>query len=180
MEGVFVMKDLTTGSVARICKVAPRTVSKWVDSGRLRGHLVPGGVQRRIPREYLLRFLKVHGMPTDEAVVHVVAALQDQGLGERIKKALGSEFKVAVVGDTFNAGVAVGSNHTEWLILDTAIGSEAVSKVLESLPPYQDREMRVIVIRSQGEDLPRQIANANLACTCPFDVNKLADRIKQL
>jgi len=26
----------TTGQVAKICKVAPRTVSKWFDSGRLR------------------------------------------------------------------------------------------------------------------------------------------------
>ena len=30
-------KVFTTGQVAKICKVAPRTVSKWFDSGRLRG-----------------------------------------------------------------------------------------------------------------------------------------------
>ena len=29
------MKVFTTGQVAKICKVAPRTVSKWFDSGRL-------------------------------------------------------------------------------------------------------------------------------------------------
>ncbi|MFM7043497.1 MAG: response regulator, partial [Planctomycetaceae bacterium] len=27
------MKVFTTGQVAKICKVAPRTVSKWFDSG---------------------------------------------------------------------------------------------------------------------------------------------------
>ena len=31
------MKVFTTGQVAKICKVAPRTVSKWFDSGRLTG-----------------------------------------------------------------------------------------------------------------------------------------------
>ena len=46
----------TTGQVARICKVAPRTVVKWFDSGRLRGYRTPGGDNRRIPREELLRF----------------------------------------------------------------------------------------------------------------------------
>jgi len=31
------MKVFTTGQVAKICKVAPRTVSKWFDSGRFEG-----------------------------------------------------------------------------------------------------------------------------------------------
>ena len=57
----------TTGQVAKICKVAPRTVSKWFDSGRLRGYRIPGSQDRRIPREHLIRFLKEHGMPLGEA-----------------------------------------------------------------------------------------------------------------
>ena len=32
----------TTGEVARICNVAPRTVSKWFDTGQLRGYRIPG------------------------------------------------------------------------------------------------------------------------------------------
>jgi excisionase family DNA binding protein len=45
------MKVFTTGQVAKICKVAPRTVSKWFDSGRLKGYRIPGSQDRRIPRE---------------------------------------------------------------------------------------------------------------------------------
>lgn len=56
----------TVGEVARICKVAPRTVNKWFDSGRLRGYRIPGSQDRRIPREHLIRFLKEHGMPLGE------------------------------------------------------------------------------------------------------------------
>ena len=48
-------KVFTTGQVAKICKVAPRTVSKWFDSGRLRGYRIPGSQDRRIPREHLGR-----------------------------------------------------------------------------------------------------------------------------
>ncbi len=54
-------KVFTTGQVAKICKVAPRTVSKWFDSGRLKGYRIPGSQDRRIPREHLIRFLKEHG-----------------------------------------------------------------------------------------------------------------------
>ena len=39
---------LTTGEVARICRVAPRTVSKWFDTGKLRGYRIPGSRDRRI------------------------------------------------------------------------------------------------------------------------------------
>ena len=54
---------LTTGEVARICKVAPRTVSKWFDSGELGGYRIPGSKDRRIPQDELLAFMDKHGIP---------------------------------------------------------------------------------------------------------------------
>ncbi len=61
------MKTLfTTGQVAKIWKAAPRTVSKWFDSGRLGGYRIPGSQDRRIPREHLLRFLLANGRPLSE------------------------------------------------------------------------------------------------------------------
>src|SRR6478736_2719268 len=52
------VKDvLTTGEVAKICNVAPRTVSKWFDSGALHGYRIPGSKDRRIPLNQLIRFM---------------------------------------------------------------------------------------------------------------------------
>jgi excisionase family DNA binding protein len=56
---------LTTGDVAKICNVAPRTVSKWFDSGQLKGYRIPGSKDRRIPLGELLRFMKANNMPTE-------------------------------------------------------------------------------------------------------------------
>jgi excisionase family DNA binding protein len=56
-------KVYTTPQVAFLCRVAPRTVNKWFDSGRLKGYTVPGSNERRVPRESLVHFLKEHGMP---------------------------------------------------------------------------------------------------------------------
>lgn len=58
----MVQNIFTTGQVAKICNVFPRTVCKWFDSGRLRGYRIPGSQDRRIPREHLLRFLREHGL----------------------------------------------------------------------------------------------------------------------
>lgn len=59
------MKIFTTGQVARICSVAPRTVSKWIDGGYLKGYRLPGSNGRRVQYEALLQFLKKHDMPLD-------------------------------------------------------------------------------------------------------------------
>lgn len=56
-------KAFTTGDVARICSVAPRTATKWIDSGKLKGYRIPGSKDRRIPRENLEEFLVENGMP---------------------------------------------------------------------------------------------------------------------
>jgi excisionase family DNA binding protein len=56
---------LTTGQVAQICSVAPRTVTKWFDTGRLKGYRIPGSRDRRIPVSELLRFMKAHNIPTE-------------------------------------------------------------------------------------------------------------------
>ena len=56
---------LTTGQVSKICNVAPRTVCRWFDSGKLRGYRIPGSKDRRIPLSGLVRFMKAHNMPME-------------------------------------------------------------------------------------------------------------------
>lgn len=59
---VKVQDVYTTGKVARLCEVAPRTVSKWVDSGLLKGWRIPGSFDRRINHADLVAFLRFHGL----------------------------------------------------------------------------------------------------------------------
>jgi excisionase family DNA binding protein len=70
---------LTTGDVAKICNVAPRTVSKWFDSGQLRGYRIPGSKDRRIPINELIRFMKANNMPTDILPVGKIRVLVVDG-----------------------------------------------------------------------------------------------------
>lgn len=60
------MKQIwTLEEIAALCKVAHRSVIKWFDSGMLRGYRVPGTQTRRVPKEYLVRFMKEYAMPQD-------------------------------------------------------------------------------------------------------------------
>ena len=66
---------LTTGDVAKICNVAPRTVSKWFDRGQLKGYRIPGSKDRRIPVNELIRFMKAHDMPVSALPVGKIRVL---------------------------------------------------------------------------------------------------------
>lgn len=55
-------KVYTTGQISKICHVAPRTVSKWIDTGRIRGYRIPGSNDRRVTQSDLLDFLRTNNM----------------------------------------------------------------------------------------------------------------------
>ncbi|MBS3093584.1 helix-turn-helix domain-containing protein [Candidatus Pacearchaeota archaeon] len=52
----------STGDIAKLCKVAPKTVSRWIDEGYLRGYKIPGSKERRVSPKHLKRFLCDHEM----------------------------------------------------------------------------------------------------------------------
>lgn len=57
-------EHLTTGEVARLCRVAPRTISKWIDGGHMPGaYRLPLSNDRRVPRQALVDFLTRFGVP---------------------------------------------------------------------------------------------------------------------
>jgi excisionase family DNA binding protein len=121
------MKDvLTTGEVARLCGVAPRTVTKWFDTGRLRGFKIPGSRDRRIPRESLVRFMKTHGIPLrglDGAATRVLIVDAEYEMAEALRAALESSFdyEVQVASGVFEAGLLARQNRPHVVLLDTGL-----------------------------------------------------------
>jgi excisionase family DNA binding protein len=101
---------LTTGQVADICKVAPRTVTKWFDSGRLKGYKIPGSRDRRIPLSELRRFMKEYSIPTDKLEFSRNKALVIAHPGEK-QMALVSQlerfFEVQTACSSFDAGLVI-------------------------------------------------------------------------
>jgi len=103
---------LTTGDVAKICNVAPRTVSKWFDSGQLHGYRIPGSKDRRIPVNELIRFMKANNMPTDVLPVgkiRILVVSGENGSNPPIADTLAARggYEVYSVSNGFEAGAAV-------------------------------------------------------------------------
>lgn len=103
---------LTTGDVARICHVAPRTVSKWFDSGQLKGYRIPGSKDRRIPLNELVRFMKANNMPTEALPVGKIRVLIvdhiSNGNGALLDSLVArATYEVRTAGTSFETGAAI-------------------------------------------------------------------------
>lgn len=180
-------KVYTTGQVAKICKVAPRTVSKWFDSGRLRGYRIPGSQDRRIPRDNLLRFLKEYGMPLGELEAEVYNKVLVVGadgplqgmLKEHLREA--EDFRLEVAASGFEAGIRAESFHPDCIIIDMAIGRIEAGQIAQNLKRSEDHASTVLLALTSdepGEEIYR--LGFNDGFKKPFDGALLAERVKRL
>lgn len=182
------MKVFTTGQVAKICKVAPRTVSKWFDSGRLKGYRIPGSQDRRIPRDYLIKFLKEHGMPLgdleDEAMAKVLVVAQDQVLIESLKRELPAEksFRVSTASSGFEAGIQAESFHPDCIIVDFSIGRTEALQICQNLRRNAEYTETIVIalLPDDGETYSFDRSSINETFKKPFDAALLAERLRTL
>jgi excisionase family DNA binding protein len=182
-------KVFTTGQVAKICKVAPRTVSKWFDSGRLRGYRIPGSQDRRIPREHLIKFLKEHGMPLgelEEEGWHKILIIgAEKVFIDRMKDLLpeSDDYKYELAASGFEAGIQAESFHPDTIIIDLAMGRHEALQIAQNLKKNAQYEQTLIIaLASEDEAAPESLMNYgyNEAFKKPFDIALLAEHINTL
>ena len=132
---------LTTGEVAKICNVAPRTVSKWFDSGSLRGYRIPGSKDRRIPVAELIKFMRAHGIPMDGITsgrTRVLIVDDESEITGTLQKVLTEQtnYEVKAAASAFEAGMECERFKPHVVLLDIHIGdggngdARAVAKVV--------------------------------------------------
>lgn len=171
----------TTGQVAKLCEVAPRTVSKWSDQGKIRGvYRIPDSQDRRIPREGLVRFLKEHGMPLfgldpDGSIKLLV--IGDVPTFDRIMLALPSDFRSKLASNVFDAGILAEGFRPEIVVIDLAIGRSEGLQIAGSL---RQRDVDFLVaLANEDETSPELLLTCgfNAVFQKPVDVTAVANRI---
>ena len=179
---------LTTGEVARICNVAPRTVSKWFDSGQLKGYRIPGSKDRRIPLNGLIRFMKQHNIPlnglrTGNTRVLIVDA--ERGIVDVIEKVLEDEarYEVEIADTAFAAGVLAERFRPHVILLDMHLKDLEARAVLEQIRMSADLQLTKVVVMSnrlsdaEGGEMIHKGFDAFLRK--PFHVRQVLQAIEQ-
>ena len=147
----------TTGQVAKLAKVAPRTVSKWFDSGKLKGYRIPGSQDRRIPYENLLAFFREHKMPQaeelEQSVKSRVLAVGLNGRGKLLETSItGEDVLLTQVDNTFEAGREVACTpHPLIVVFDSALGYSSVMDGIRHIKGNGALTKTAIVV-IEGED----------------------------
>ena len=148
------LKDvLTTGEVAKICNVAPRTVSKWFDSGALHGYRIPGSKDRRIPLNQLIRFMKQHGMPLNGLMTGCTRVLivdDEQDIVEVLEKILEDEakYEVEVARGGFAAGITAEKFRPHVMLLDMHLKDVDAPEVCKQVKKNADLQLTKIIAMS--------------------------------
>ena len=143
---------LTTGQVARICKVAPRTVSKWFDRGQLQGYKIPGSRDRRIPVRQLLSFMKEHGMPTDavETGPELTLIVANPGSrGDQLLAALSGHMDVMRAESLFEAGCIIERSRPHTVVIDLSDFGPQLASCITAIKANSN-SARIVTVGGNG------------------------------
>ena len=179
---------LTTGEVAKICNVAPRTVSKWFDSGQLRGYRIPGSKDRRIPLNALIRFMKDHHIPLEglqSGQTRVLIVDDESEIVEVLEKVLTEQanYDVHTAHGGFAAGVECEKFRPHVMLLDIHLGDVAGEHVLKLVRDNDDLQLCKVIAMSgkltdgQAQHLLQQGFDGYLKK--PFHVRQVIEAIEE-
>lgn len=179
---------LTTGQVARICNVAPRTVSKWFDTGQLRGYRIPGSKDRRIPLQHLVRFMKAHGMPLDELETghtRILIVEPELELTTLIQQAMteAEGYEVRVAGSSFEGGAVAESFQPHVMIVNVdlpGIEGRTLARFLANRPEMKGTQIiGMATAISEPDRVAFQQQGYHELLAKPFTIRQLIETVEK-
>ena len=184
---LFEKDVLTTGEVAKICNVASRTVSKWFDSGQLRGYRIPGSKDRRIPVSSLVRFMKSHGIPLDGLMsgnVRVLIVDDDEDVSGKLQEILTvqTNYEVHMAKSVFEAGIECERFRPHVMLLDIHLADGDGTSITDVVRSNDDLQVTRLIAMSgkltdgQVAQLTHQGFDGSLRK--PFSVRQVIDAIE--
>jgi excisionase family DNA binding protein len=178
---------LTTGEVAKICNVASRTVSKWFDSGQLRGYRIPGSKDRRIPISNLRKFMKSHGIPMDGLMsggTRVLIVDADEEVTQTLKKILSEQtnYEVHTTTTAFGAGLECERFRPHVVLLDMHLNDggdcKQIVKMLQSNEDFVTKIIGMSGKLTDGQVAQLKHQGFEGALRKPFSVRQVIDAVE--
>jgi excisionase family DNA binding protein len=186
---VFDKDVLTTGEVAKICNVAPRTVSKWFDSGALKGYRIPGSRDRRIPSNELVKFMRAHGIPLEglnSGRIRVLVVDGERDVVDTLEKVLTEQtsYEVRSCTSAFAAGMECERFKPHVVLLDLHIGNEHDAKnFTENLRRSENLQFTKVIAMSgkltEGQTHGLKAQGFESFLKKPFQVRQVVQSIEQ-
>jgi len=189
MNEQFGERTFTTFEVARLCGVFHTTVINWVNKGKLKARVTPGG-HRRIPLSELVPFMKKYDMPVPADIDdphRSILILDDEPMMTRlIEKGFSKHkdrFHVQLSNNPVDALVQVGKKLPDLLVMDLmmpVMDGFQVCQILKSSPATKD--MKIIAISGRKLTATQQdflAKNVDQFMQKPFEMSELISAVER-
>ncbi len=183
-------KAFTTFEVARLCGVFHTTVINWVNKGKLKARVTPGG-HRRIPLSELIVFMKKYEMPIPSNIEDAhkqILILDDEPMMTKILekgfRKHKDRYAVQVANNPVDALVIIGKKLPHLLVVDLlmpVMDGFQVCSILKSNPAT--KEMKIVAISGKKLSFSQQDflgKNCDKFLAKPFELSVLVGTIDKL
>lgn len=184
-------KALGTYDISKICHVAPITVGRWIEEGKL-PYFTTGGGHRRVWNRDLVEFLKSHNYPIPKGLstpthFQILIVDDDAACRRLIHRSLSKTFshiKVEEAADGYEAGEKVATLIPALVILDIRLPGVDGFKVCERIRLSKPlKKIKILAISGDGKKETRERilkAGADAFMAKPFDADEMMKIIGRL
>lgn len=148
-----IKKPLSTGEVAKYCRVSAVTVFNWIKAGKIKHHATAGG-QYRVERADLVDFLNKYGMPVPATLLSgdkhkVLAVDDDSAVLEFVVAALKTEegsIELDTAEDGYIACMKIGAQQPDLVLLDLSMPKIDGMQVVKKLREHESTKSTEVVV----------------------------------
>ncbi len=146
-----VNKSYSSGDVAKICNVTPRTIIRWISAGKLAAFKLPGRGNNRIAEDDLIAFLQANAMPVPQDLIkveerHCIIVGSDKHFIRHVKRiGRDADYVTHVVSDPFEAGLHIASKQPALVVLDEHAFAENAKTTASKIKQTLSQNTEVIV-----------------------------------
>lgn len=181
------IKTLTPGEIAKLCDVHQRTVSRWIASGKLKGHQLPGRGDYRVVEDDFIAFAQEHKLPinTAESRRPTILVVDDEAPVRRALKRVFDQagYNVVEAENSFAAGALLERTRPALITLDLMMPGIRVEQVFDFLRTQTNlTDIPVVVISAAPEsilDAAREHGAAKVIAK-PFNNDALLSSVAEL
>ena len=184
-EQLLRLPYLTTGQIARLIGVATRTVTKAIDSGRLKGHRIGVGSDRRVARKNFAEYVRKNGIYIEgfdeKDRISAIAIGCDAAALTMLTVAFGEdELKLTAVDDVFEAGVLMGQIPPDLIVIDGSMGSTAYAAIMRSIEKASVGTSVMGIGEYDDGEIATLESRGVVVVARPVDPNKLAEAARAI
>jgi len=182
---------LTVAKASEYCRVSPKTIINWVESGYIEAYKTVGG-HRRIKKKNLETFMEKQGIPIPQEEIkderiRILVVDDDPIIVETIVLSLEEDefdFEVISASDGFEAGLQVNHFKPHLLILDIMmpdIKGYEVCKKVKSNPDTKDTKI-IVLSAYLDEEKFKQMKEygADVCFSKPLPLPQLKEEVARL